>query len=171
MWLYALVGLCGLIIFLIGLLGVLGSRLPATHIARTTIDINAPRDRVFAVVSDPRTHADWAKGVDAVNPLPDRDGKPCFEWVMGRNRFVTVTTALQPPAMCEWTIDDNAKFFSGSWKYELADIPGGCKVTLTETGTIPSPIPRAIVRYIVGEDLYIKRNLTALKKTIDSPVA
>jgi hypothetical protein len=70
--------------------------------------------------------------------------------------------------MCEWTIDDNAKFFSGSWKYELKDSPDGCTITLTETGTIPSPIPRAIIRYIVGEDLYIKRNLAALKKKMEA---
>ncbi len=171
MWIYLLVALIGLLLFLVGLLGVLGSRLPATHIASTTAAINAPRDRVFTVVSDPTTHATWAQGVDAVNVLPHRDGKPSFEWVMGRNRFVTVTTALQAPALCEWTIDDNAKFFSGSWKYELSDAPGGCTVKLTETGTIPSAIPRAIIRYIVGEDLYIKRNLTALKKRMETPGA
>lgn len=171
MWLYAAIGLVGLVIFLFGLLGVLGSRLPKTHIASTTVEIAASREAVFAVCTDPTTHPKWAQGVEQVLALEARDGKPCFEWRMGRNRFITVTTSMQVPSICEWTIDDNAKFFSGSWKYELSSAPGGCKVTLTETGTIPAAIPRAIIHYVVGEDFNTKRNLTALKRYMEQKQA
>jgi len=168
MWLYAAIGLVGLVIFLFGLMGVLGSRLAKTHVASTAVDIAATPAAVFALCSDPRTHPTWAQGVEQVRALEDRDGRPCFEWMMGRNRFITVTTALELPVMCEWTIDDNAKFFSGSWRYDLSTIPGGCRVTLTETGTIPGAIPRAIIHYVVGEDFNTRRNLAALKRRMES---
>jgi hypothetical protein len=49
---------------------------------------------------------------------------------------------------------------------EPASTGGGSVLTLTETGTIKSAIPRAILRYVIGEDYYLKKFLDAAQKKL-----
>lgn len=160
MTLYIIITLLGLVVVLFGVLGILGSRLPETHVASASREVGAPAAEVFGWIERVEEMPSWVPDITRVECLPDDNARPAHRQVMGRNSFVTVTTRLEPPTRITREITDDNAFFSGSWDHVIE--PRGerdCILTLTETGTVKSPIPRAIMHYLTGEDMYLKRFL------------
>ncbi len=164
MWIYLIVTVVGLLITFVGAMGVLGSRLPVQHVAAASVVVKGTPDAVFDVVADVPGHAKWAEGIDAVNVLPDKDGKKAYEMVMGRNKFALLATVTEKPTQFTMTMDDGRKFFWGDWTYRLTPQGDGTKVVLTETGNVNSAIPRAMMHYLFGKHMYLKKNMNALAK-------
>ncbi len=164
MWIYLIVTVVGLLITAVGALGVLGSRLPVQHVAAASVVVKGSPDAVFDVVADVPGHVKWAEGIDAVNVLPDKDGKKAYEMVMGRNKFALLATVTEKPKQFTMTMDDGRNFFWGDWTYRLTPQGDVTKVVLTETGNVNSPIPRAMMHYFFGMHLYLKKNMNALAK-------
>lgn len=160
MVLYIIITLLGLFFVLFGVLGILGSRLPETHVATQSIQINAPAAEVYGWIERFEEMSTWVPEITKVDRLADVDGKPVYLQKMGRNSFTTTTSIAEPPSRILRSITDNSASFYGSWDHVIEPVgEGACRLTLTETGTITSPIPRAILRYIIGEDFYLKKFL------------
>ena len=160
MTLYIIITLLGLLFVLFGVLGIMGSRLPETHVARASLEVSAPAAKVFGWIERVEEMPAWVPDITRVERLPDAEGKPVHRQVMGRNSFVTVTTVFEPPTRLTREIADEHQHFSGTWEHVVE--PRGeqaCTLTLIETGTVKSPIPRAIMHYFIGEDAYLKRFL------------
>lgn len=183
MWLYIVLTLVGLLLTLIGLLGILGSRLPETHVATASIEINAAPELVWATINDMESFPSWMPEFTKMERLPDDNGKQVWRQHMGRNSFVTTNDVFEPPSSSNnsrgrvlRTIRDDHGPFSGSWDHTVEPAPapalapvspnGRCILTITETGTIKSAIPRAIMRYMIGEDHYLKKFLSAVKRKL-----
>lgn len=156
MWL--LVTSLGLLVTLTGVLGVLGSRLPKTHTASVRVTLPASAEDVFGLIDRVEDMPAWTPDITRVTRLPDQDGLPVHRQEMGRNGFTTVTTVREPPRRITRTITDTHGPFTGSWDHVIE--PQGeatCVLTLTETGAVSSALPRAIMHYVFGEDMYLKR--------------
>jgi hypothetical protein len=165
-WVYVLVGVVALLGLAFIVMHSLGSRLPKNHVASAKVAVPVAPQAAYDLLSDVDRYPQWA-GVTSVEPLPDRSGQRAWRQRMGRNAFVTINTAARPPAEFELTIDDDAQFFSGSWRYTLEpDGPVRTLITLTEHGTIPGAIPRFVMRYLTGYDLYLKKQLSAVSKKL-----
>lgn len=160
----------GLFVFGV-VLTLLGRRLPVEHVATVRVTLRAPVEKAFGLVDDVSCHPSWAPGATAVERVPEVDGCEAWRYRMGRNAFVLVTTAREPGRRIERTITDDHGPFSGSWAYVFASEGGGSTVTLTERGRIEPAMPRAILRYLVGESYYPKKHLRGLAKALGEDAA
>lgn len=162
-WVFIAIAVVGLLVFLGSLLYILGARLPEEHVAEVRLWLGQPPETVWAVLADFGGHAAWSPGVTKLERLEDAQGRESWRQHMGRNSFVLVRTRSEPPRVLEGTIEDDHKMFSGRWLYDIApDGHGSTVVTLTEHGRVPQKIPRAMMHYIMGETLYIKKHLRGL---------
>ncbi len=162
--------LAGAVLFLVG------RGVPEEHEASDTVEVAGTPDRVFAVLTDVAAYPQWFTGVNKVERVEGRrggSGEQLEAWrlTMGRNSFVNTTTVSEPPGtggraegLLQRTIGDDNGPFSGSWTYRLEPAGGGCRVTLTERGTVSGAVPRAVMRYLVGYHTYTRRHLKALKE-------
>lgn len=149
---------------------IVGSRLPEEHSASRSITLRQAPEAVWAVIADCEGHAGWAKGVTRVERMAEQDGREVWRQHMGRNSFVMETTTTDPPRRLVRSISDDHGPFSGSWTYEIAPAGEGSRVQLTETGRIKNPIPRFMMRYMMGEDTYLKMHLKSLGKKFGEDV-
>lgn len=167
MGLYILMTLFGLLIVAIGVLGILGSRLPETHVAIASIELAAPPQKVWDRINDMESFPSWVPEMTKMERLPDENGKQVWRQTSGRNVFTTVNEVWNPPKRVLRTIKDEKGPFSGSWDHVIEDLDNGrSKLSITETGKIPSAIPRAILHYCFGETYYLQKFLDAVKARI-----
>lgn len=181
--LYAISLLC-LVLAVVGtVFYFLGKGLPEEHRASAHIDIERPIGEVFDRVSNIGEYPRWAAGVTGAKRLEDHHGLPTYRQTMGRNSFVLRVTRHEPPrppggaadgrakARFATTIADDHKMFSGSWEFELESLDsesgsGATRVTLTETGRVPAPVPRAIVKHVMGYDTTVRKFLASLSRAM-----
>lgn len=166
--LWSLGGLVGGLVLLLVATGltfyVLGSRLPETHTATVSVDLPISQTAAFALISDFKGMKNWpGSGIDSVEELPAENGLPVVRQVMGGNSFVLRTTKFTPPAEIQRTISDDHQYFAGSWTYLIEPSPAGSKVTLTEVGTVKHALPRGVMQYVTGNDMYVKLHLDSMK--------
>ncbi len=154
----------GFVVFVIGLLGVIGSFVPVTHTVAMSVEVGSPGPAVWAALDNIDDFPSWCPGVDRVEILPDRNGNRSFRQYQGRNSFVLEETLKQPPTRVVRTIADDKQFFSGEWDHQIKDLGNGRSiVTVNETGSVPSAIPRAIMKMFIGYDFYLKKFGSALQ--------
>jgi uncharacterized protein YndB with AHSA1/START domain len=164
LWVWIGVGVVAVLVVLVAVMCAIGSRLPEEHVAGVTLRLKQPPEAVWAVIADTAGYAAWAPGVTRVERLADRDGHEAWRQHMGRNSFVLETTRSDRGRLLVRTIADDHKMFSGRWEYAIAPEVGGCAVTLTEYGRIPSPLPRFMMRYLFSETMYVRKHLAGLAK-------
>lgn len=164
MILYIALTLIGLVLTAAGFLGICGTLMPASHTASVSVEVGSPRDVVWAAIDDPPSFPSWCDSVDKIEMMPDKDGHRVFRQVQGRNSFVLEETAKQPPSLVTRTITDENNLFNGSWEHRLEDLGNGrTRITITEHGTVNAAIPRAMMKLLIGNDLYLKKFGAVLK--------
>ena len=165
MLIYIVILIVGLLLCLIGTLGILGSLLPRTHSASITFDVAKPRGEVWAMLDRIEDFPAWFPDIQRIELMPERDGHRTFRQFQGRNSFVLEETTKEAPARVVRTIADDHAMFSGSWDHQLEAIDAAkTRITVTETGSVGSPIPRAIMRYFIGHEYYLRKFAKAVKK-------
>lgn len=163
MILYIVMMVAGLILLLLGAMGVYGSLLPATHRASVSVEVNRPREEVWRLIDEVGEFPAWLPGIDRVEMMPERERRRVFSQTQGRNVFVLEETVKRAPEMVTRTITDNNRLFSGSWEHRLEDLGGGrTRLTVTEEGTVHSPIPRAMMKLFFGHEFYLKKFAAAV---------
>jgi uncharacterized protein YndB with AHSA1/START domain len=162
MWVWIALGVVAVIVLLVVVLSLLGSRLPEEHVATLTLRLNQKPQDVWETISDIGGHKNWARGITRIERLPDHDNHEVWRQHMGRNSFVLETTECQAPVRLVRTIADDHQMFSGNWEYEVGPDGEGTRVKLTEHGRVKGNVPRAMMHYLFGETLYLRRHLVSL---------
>lgn len=151
---------------LIGLMAAVGATLPVRHHTSLQSVYPAPRDTLFALITDVERFAEWRTGVERVEPRPNVQGRPRWQEV-GPDGAILYETVESTPARRHVTrIADPELPFGGSWTFELEDAPPGTLLRITEDGEIYNPIFRFVSRYILGHDRTIERYLADLRSEI-----
>lgn len=164
------VGLLGAGALLLAAMAVVGSFVPTDHVASVSVVVKQPPEAVFDLLADAAGHASWAEGVTGVEALPPVDGRPAWRQRMGRNSFVLVTTRSERPTALVREIRDDHGPFSGRWEYRLSPEGDGCRLSLTEHGHVRGAIPRCVMRYMVGYELYIRKHLASVARRFGEAV-
>jgi uncharacterized protein YndB with AHSA1/START domain len=142
------------------LVTVVGSLLPARHVASRSARFATPPDTLWSTLSDFPRMAGWAPELTRVERLPDRGGHPVWLHVGPRWSAPMELTEFDPPRRFTLRIADPKLPFGGTWTYEVAAADGGATVTITEKGEIANPMMRFLSRFVLGQtstmDAYLK---------------
>lgn len=134
----------GVLAGLVGLVALIGAFRPRTHVAVHEVVLGASPDRVWREIADVERQPEWVPEITKVERLDDRDGQPSYREYVGRFAATTVVTASDPPRRLVKEILPGGPFF-GSWTWVLAPDGEGTRLTITEQGTVPNPLFRAMM--------------------------
>lgn len=163
------------ILFAAGLLSVclitfgvfaLGAREPLEHQVQAERVIPAPLDSVWARLVDFGAYPAWRPelGMVKVGGQPG-DSLTYMEVIGGREGMMFLVEEMQPPhRLVVRNISDKLPL-AQLWDYELVRDPGGCRVRITETGTVNSVSLRFYFRYVNSHNESIERRLDLLEKS------
>lgn len=164
-WHWPLIAL--LVVFALGLVAyAVGARLPARHAATVSAHIDAPPDRVWALLTDVERFPAWRPDVEAVTRLEDADGRPAWRESLGTGTLTFETVSADSAARLVVRIADEDLPFGGTWTYELEPDAGGTRLTITEDGEIHNPLFRFMSRYVFGHDTTIRTYIDAARSEL-----
>jgi uncharacterized protein YndB with AHSA1/START domain len=130
-----------------------GSRLPVDHTVSVTGVVNAPPEKVFALITNVASAPDWRPAVKSVTVLDKDQGRDHWVEHLSHGQFMTfLATKTQPPIRREVLLDDPKASYGGTWTYELTPGPAPSTTTLkiTETGFIRPAVYRFIMYRVIG---------------------
>ena len=114
---------------------VVGSALPQDHAASRTRTFKATPDAVWAAINDP-----------AITPK----GSPTTE----------TTESVPSRLLVHRVVGESA--FAGSWTFEIAPVPAGSTLTITENASVFNPVFRFVSRFVMGHYRSIDAFMSAL---------
>lgn len=139
-------------------------RLPKDHDVERSALVHAPRDAVWERIRDYDRQPEWRDGVDEVQRegTDDQDRPIWWETHASGERIALATADEQRPERLERAIVADAAF-EGRWLFELEEVDDNTtRVTMTESGTIESPILRFAARSILGLEKFVEGYLVDL---------
>ena len=147
----------GIILLIVVLAGVGvyvdGARLPYDHSVSVTGVVNAPPEKVFALITDVANGSDWRPGVKSVTLLQPDQGRDRWVEHLKFGQFMTfLALRTEPPMRRAVKLDDPKASYGGTWTYELSPGPTPDTTTLriTETGYIKPPLYRFVMTHVMG---------------------
>ena len=147
----------------------LGAALPRAHVASATVVVPAPQARVWSMLVDTPTQPQWREGLVAVQPLPSKDGHPCWLEMQKYGKMPLCEVASTPPSQRTVLIADPTLPFGGTWVYQLSPVgPDSTQLTITENGTTGPLLWRFMGHYVFHEDTMIKQYQASLLKAVSA---
>jgi uncharacterized protein YndB with AHSA1/START domain len=129
----------------VAILAAVGYFLPVYHVASRSAELNAPPEKVFALVSDLNNYGAW--------------------WPEGTETRVAVVESV-PPSRFVTKIDEPDAPFGGTWTMEIVPTPAGSRLTITERGEIYNPIFRTLARFVFGYESTMEGCLAAARRRL-----
>lgn len=141
------------------LLIVPGLMIPAEHVSKRNIHLEASPDEVWNALTDFEQLPTWRSGIKRVEV--DRTGEPMQIVEHGEDRAMTFkVVAFEPNTLLKTAIADPDLPFSGTWTWELEPDGKGCSLTVTEHGTVKSAAMRTVTALLVDpadtQDQYLR---------------
>ncbi len=156
MWLlYGAGALVGVVVLLVLGMALVGSALPAAHVASKSARIARPPADVWRALLDRASQPQWRRDLRRLEALPDAGGLPSFREHSRHGVITFVVEEESAPAAGRagrlvTRIADDSLPFGGRWIHEVADEEGGARVTITEEGVVKNPIFRFMSRFVFG---------------------
>jgi len=147
----------------------IGLMLPRNHIATRTADTSVPPDQVWAVITDVASYPKWRPDVKRVESLPPVDGRPSWREIRRNDSIQYETVESSPPTRVVTRIADPTLPFGGEWSIDLAPLPTGTRVTITERGQIHNILYRVLSHFVLGYTTTMDAYLHALQRRLDMP--
>jgi hypothetical protein len=131
---------------------LVGYLMPRDHVATVDARLSAAPEAVWAAMTDVEAYPRWRRGVERVELLPDRDGRPA--WREGAPTGTMTLGGEESDPGRRWVVRilDEDLPFGGTWTYDLAGEGAGTRLTLTEDGSVYNPVFRFASRFIMGHD-------------------
>jgi uncharacterized protein YndB with AHSA1/START domain len=145
---------------------VVGWLLPVGHSATRTLVLEAPPDRVFAMVSDASRYPEWNSAVERV----EVSGEPAAGQrvrLFGPEGEIPLTVEmLEAPSRMITRIDPGLPF-GGTWTYDLRPSGDGTRISITEDGEVYNPLFRFMARFVFGHHATIDQYLADLTRALE----
>lgn len=142
---------------------VVGALLPEEHHASQTLVTKQSPQAIWDAINDHANEPQWRSDVASVISLGERNGKPVWqENYKDGNKLALITTESQTPTRMVRELTDLDGPFSGRWEIDIAKIPEGSKITITEIGKVSNPLFRFVSKFIIGHTTFMERYLKGL---------
>jgi uncharacterized protein YndB with AHSA1/START domain len=138
--------------------------------AEAAIDIAAPPERVYELVSDVVRVPEWALEVDRCSWLGDATGPVVGARFRGSNkhtwrrwRTTSTITAADPPTQFAFRVKSGV-VTTADWEYLIEPIDGGCRITELTERKAPDLLVKVVSRFGLGirdRDEHNQRNIEA----------
>lgn len=162
--LITVLSLLSVVALAIGLIALVGSRLPASHVASRSLVVKRSAGEVYNLVRDVANAPKWRSDIQSVEMLGEQDGKLHYR-EHGDQGAVTYEVVEDVPSQRIVTrIVDKDLGYSGSWTTTFAAEASGTRVTITENGEVSNVIFRFLSRYVFGHTATIDAYLSSLEK-------
>jgi uncharacterized protein YndB with AHSA1/START domain len=143
--------------------GGVGLLLPRDHVAAMTIDLAAPPDRVWSLVSGFAEAATWRTDVTAVRlDAPAAGGALRFTESSSQGEVTFEVVSQDAPRRQVVRIVDDDQPFGGTWTWTLEPAGAGTRLTIVEAGFIKSPIFRTLGALLFSPTATLDAYLRAL---------
>ena len=159
---FALLAVCG------GLVAFIGSRVPQAHVASRRATFPAPPETIWRFLTDVDAFPTWRSKVKKVTRLSPDAGRPRWVEEGGNGRITYVFERVEQPRLLVTRIADADLAFGGSWTFEIAPVPDGTAVSITESGEIYNPIFRFMARFVFGYEATMAQYLADLQRVTTS---
>jgi hypothetical protein len=127
----------------VGVLALVGYFMPVAHEASRSAEFNNPPEQVFALMSQPATYQQWWDGATVKSE---------------------VVESVPPTKIVTRVVGETQ--FGGTWTIDIADTPGGSRMTITERGDIYNPVFRVLAKYVFGYAGTMESCLAAAQKKL-----
>jgi uncharacterized protein YndB with AHSA1/START domain len=131
------------LIAVIGIVALIGFFLPVNHEASRSADINRPPEAVFALLSDVDNYRSWWSGATVKSEVVES----------------------KPPSRIVTRVVGETQF-GGTWTIEIAPVPAGSRVTITERGEIYNLVFRTLSKFVFGYTATMDACLDAARKKL-----
>ncbi len=148
----------------VGLFGVLylvGLFVPKTHTYTLEAQFDHPIDLVWQTITDLEATPSWRRGLDEIERLEDRDGKPLWRLDGDFGTVYYLVEAAEPMTHYVNRVVDGDDF-GGTWTFTLRETPTGCALRITEDGEIYNPIFRTMIHYVYDYGTSVRNYLEDL---------
>jgi uncharacterized protein YndB with AHSA1/START domain len=168
-WLY--VGL-GVVAAVVVTVVVVGSLLPRGHRVARAVQLSAPPETVWQLVTDFRNLSSWHPHVLKVEQLADQDGREVWRETYKGNMALALQTreAVRPRRLVRTIVGDDQPF-TGRWEFALEPANGGTRLTIEEVGEVPNPVFRFVARVFMNPATHLETYLKALAAKVGGPAA
>jgi hypothetical protein len=156
--LVVLVALVAIIVIMVGI----GAMLPKSHVVSRTITLHQSPDAVFATISNFKDVPTWRPEVQGVEALPPDGNLDRFREKSSDGVVTYEVVEAKAPSRLVTRIADPSLPFGGRWIYEIAPVPGGCRVDITERGEVYNPVFRFVSRFVLGQTRTLDKYLRDL---------
>ena len=162
-YLIAGVALLGLFMVLALTMSALGRRESS---GTQEVIVDAPRDRVWDLLTDVASFPQWQASVDDVE---QNDGGP---WRVRRWDKVEIKLHLidnDPPRSLTWRLAETNDAFSETWSIQLEDMGGSTRIRGRRRDEIESVFSRLLAGVRGGRDVEFVEFLRSLKDYLEQP--
>jgi polyketide cyclase/dehydrase/lipid transport protein len=146
-----------------GLVYADGARMPSTHTVSVSGVVQAPQDKVFALITNVKNADSWRPEVKSVTTLDPEHGRDHWVEHLAYHQYMTLlATETVAPTLRRVKLDEPKAKYGGTWTYELSPGPSAAstKVKITEDGYINPPLYRFMMARVMGPtknlDTYLK---------------
>jgi uncharacterized protein YndB with AHSA1/START domain len=143
-----------------------GVLIPRDHVASLSIDLAAPPDRVWPLISDFGNTAKWRSDITAVRLQPQPDGRVRFLEASSQGEIPFEVVSQEAPHRPVVRVVDDDQPFGGTWTWDLQPSGTGTRLTITEAGFVKSPIFRTMGLIFFSPTQTIDAYLRALAKAL-----
>lgn len=138
------------LVLLVGGILLVGMVLPVSHVASVSGQVPGQAEDVWSVITDVDAFPSWRRGMEEVERLPDRDGRPAWREVARTGTMTLEVVRRRPPRVLVTRIADPDLPYGGTWTFELEPDGRDTRLTITERGQIYNPFFRFMARFVFG---------------------
>lgn len=132
-----------------------GALISPGHTMALTAVIPAERQAVWDLLYNVEHYSEWNPIVKKTEMLDPVDGSRVWRETDPGGGTITFReiSAEEPSSRTVEVYDDEAPY-EARWEYSLEEKDGNTRLTIVETGEIPNPFLRFVMRFIVGNDRF-----------------